>query len=120
MARYSDRAQARRELRVLIGRQRRRVDHRLHSAGREGRRLLSWRTYLRRYPAWALAAVGAGMTSAASLQRGRWPRQINATLFRRVGGMLLRRLMASVEAGTSVQPEHSAQSHDRGGEAGEA
>jgi hypothetical protein len=112
MLRHADPARVRRELRVLIGRQRRRIDQRLYAVGREGRRLLSWRTYLKRHPSWGLAVVAAGLIGAASLRRGRWPRQLDMTLLRRVGRLLLRRLAAVMEEETSQRAERPP--HDRG------
>ena len=49
-----------RDLRLRIGRSRRRIDGRLHAIRGGTRELLSWRTYVVRYPAAALtAALGA-------------------------------------------------------------
>jgi hypothetical protein len=61
-----------RELRRRIARLRRRIDGRLHAVERQGRKLLSWRTLVRRYPAYsAIAAAGAGLSLAAGLRKGR-------------------------------------------------
>ena len=66
----------RREIRARIARLRRRIDGHLHRAERHGRRLLSWRTYLTRYPLYAVAAaVGVGLLVSARLKpnvAGRW------------------------------------------------
>jgi hypothetical protein len=61
-----------RELRLKIGRGRRRIDARLRAAEAEGRKLASWRTYVTRYPAAAvLAAFGLGLSGATvSAPRG--------------------------------------------------
>jgi hypothetical protein len=54
-----------RELRLKIGRARRRIDARLRATGAEGRKLASWRTYVARYPGSAvLAAFGLGFSGA--------------------------------------------------------
>ncbi|MFZ1934789.1 MAG: hypothetical protein WCB27_22820 [Thermoguttaceae bacterium] len=58
-----------RELRLRIGRSRRRIDGRFRATRDEARQLICWRTYVARYPLWAMAAaLGAGM-SASSLPR---------------------------------------------------
>jgi len=60
--------QTARRLRLRIGRLRRRVDGRLRAAADEGRRLVSWRTYIARYTGSSLAvAFGAGLALAAGL-----------------------------------------------------
>ena len=59
-----------RRLRLRIGRLRRRIDGRLHSMQREGRRLVSWKTYVRNYPgSTVMAALGAGLALSAGVQR---------------------------------------------------
>jgi hypothetical protein len=67
---------ARRDLRLRIGRLRRRIDGRVRAADREARRLGSWRTYVTYYPGGALlVAFGAGLALSAALSpRGltRW------------------------------------------------
>jgi len=64
--------QQNRALRLRIGRQRRRIDARLRNAGRQARRLASWRTYVRHYPGYALgAAMGLGMIASAGLRADR-------------------------------------------------
>jgi hypothetical protein len=56
------------ELRMLIGRSRRQIDRRLRAVRREGKNLLSWRTYVQRYPLGAIAAaLGAGLAAGATL-----------------------------------------------------
>jgi hypothetical protein len=72
-----------RRLRLRIGRLRRRIDGRLHSLQREGRRLASWRTYVRSYPGSAvMAALGAGLALSAGVQRRRLARLLGMRLFR--------------------------------------
>ena len=61
-----------RELRQQIGRLRRRIDGRLRAAGRETRRLTSWRTYVKRFPGCAvLTALGTGLILSAGLSAHR-------------------------------------------------
>ena len=73
-----------RRLRLRIGRLRRRIDRRIRAAQREGRRLTSWRTYVERYPGYALlAALGVGLTAAAGLRPGAWARALGLGLIRR-------------------------------------
>jgi hypothetical protein len=80
-----DPQRARRDLRLRIGRLRRRIDRRIRALEREGRRLASWRTYVRRYPAHAvLAAMGLGLAVSAG-PRGGWGRQVGMHLLRRMG-----------------------------------
>jgi hypothetical protein len=60
----------RRELRVKIGRARRRIDVRLRATATEGRKLMSWQTYVARYPGSSLlAAFGLGVTGATADSR---------------------------------------------------
>jgi hypothetical protein len=78
------------ELRLQIARLRRRIDGDLHSAERRGRELLSWRTYVQRYPVYAaLAAAGFGMAVAAGLRRGRLPRWLGRQLVGRAADRIL-------------------------------
>jgi hypothetical protein len=99
--------QTTRQLRLRIGRLRRRIDRRLGAVGREGRRLVSWRTYVRRYPVYSLlAAFGLGLAFARGLRRVDWPRMMGTTLIRQsLRGILglvlneLRRLWADSAPG---------------------
>jgi hypothetical protein len=76
-----------RELRLRIGRCRRRIDRRLRATEDRGRSLLSWRTYVARYPAWALAAaVGVGLTASAGLRPARIARWLGLSLVRQALG----------------------------------
>ncbi|NLE38149.1 MAG: hypothetical protein GX621_09020 [Pirellulaceae bacterium] len=69
--------QTTRDLRLRIGRTRRRIDARLRAAADEGRRLASWRTYVARYTGSSLAvAFGAGLALAAGLSGTRLLRWI--------------------------------------------
>ena len=70
-----------RELRLRIGRARRRIDHRLGAVEHSGRELLSWRTYAVRYPGWALcAALGAGMAASACFRPAKVSRWLGLRL----------------------------------------
>ena len=58
-----------RELHQRIARLRQRIDGRLRATRDEVRQLLSWQTYVARYPVWAMAAAaGAGMTASTLLR----------------------------------------------------
>jgi hypothetical protein len=73
-----------RDLRLRVGRLRRQIDGRIHSTEREARRLVSWRTYVRSYPGYAVtAALGAGLAASAGLSRGRVSRWLGLSLLRR-------------------------------------
>jgi hypothetical protein len=73
-----------RDARLRIGRLRRRIDARLHAAEKHSRRLISWRTYMARYPGWMLvAALGAGLAASAGLRSQRASRSIGVPLLRR-------------------------------------
>ena len=83
MSTLDQQRRARRRLRLRIGRLRRRIDRRVRRLEREGHRLVSWRTYVGRYPAQALAAaLGLGVAASAGLSGG---------LSRRLGFYLARR-----------------------------
>jgi hypothetical protein len=77
----SDLQKRKRELRMQIGRMRRRINNHLYGAQREGRRLLSWRHYVTRYPGYALlAAFGVGLAASGGYRRAwllrRWGLQL--------------------------------------------
>jgi hypothetical protein len=76
-----------RELRLRIGRSRRRIQGRLRDTQDSARELLSWRTYVVRYPGWALAAaLGAGMAASAGLKPGRLSRWLGLSIVRHACG----------------------------------
>jgi hypothetical protein len=110
--------QARHELRLRIARARRRMDRHLVAASASGRQLLSWQTYVRRYPGYAvLAALGAGLTLSAGLKRGGWGRRLGARLVTQAGGRIgelvwqeLRSWVASL--GTATTAESTEANHD--------
>jgi hypothetical protein len=76
-----------RQLRLRIGRMRRQIDRHVGEADRCGRKLLSWRTYVQRYPGYAaLAAFGSGLALSAGLRRGRLQRWLGGRLVGEVAG----------------------------------
>jgi hypothetical protein len=76
-----------RELHLRIGRSRRRIDGRLRATRDEARQLLSWRTYVARYPLWAMAAaLGAGMTASSLLRPARIARWLGRSLMHQALG----------------------------------
>jgi hypothetical protein len=86
-----------RELHLRIGRSRRRIDGRLHATKARARQLLSWRGYVVRHPAWALAAaLGAGMTASSVLRPGRLARWLGNAFVRQAFGGLQQQLWAIV------------------------
>jgi hypothetical protein len=86
-----------RNLRLRIGRSRRQLSGRLR-ASRDGiGQLLSWRTYVVRYPGWALAAaLGAGMAASAGFRPGRMSQRLGLSLVRRAFGGFQQRLGAEL------------------------
>jgi hypothetical protein len=86
-----------RELHLRIGRSRRRIDSRLRATQDHARQLLSWRTYVVRYPGWALAAaLGAGMTASNVLRPARIARWLGNSLVRQAFGGLGQRLWSAL------------------------
>ncbi|HBO42613.1 MAG TPA: hypothetical protein DD670_01490 [Planctomycetaceae bacterium] len=86
--------QTARDLRLRIGRTRRRIDARTRAATDEGRRLASWRTYVARYTGSSMAvAFGVGLALAAGLSGTRLLRWIALRSIRQgmrgVGGALV-------------------------------
>jgi hypothetical protein len=87
-----------RELHLRIGRSRRRIDGRLRATKDDARKLLSWRTYVRRYPAWALlAALGAGMAASSALRPARVSRWLGGTLMQQAFGGIRREFLAELQ-----------------------
>jgi hypothetical protein len=81
------------ELRMRIGRLRRRIDGRARAVQSGTRRMLSWKTLVRRYPGYAvMAAVGAGLAVSAGLRRGRWLRWIGGLAMRQSAGKIAEQL----------------------------
>ena len=78
---------------LRIGRSRRRIDRRLRATKDHARELLSWRTYVVRYPGWALAAaLGVGMAASSALRPARIARWLASALLRRALGGLKQQL----------------------------
>ena len=76
-----------RDLRLRIARSRRRIDGRLRATRNSAKQLVSWQTYVVRYPAWALAAaLGVGMAVSAGLRPGRMSRWLGLSLVRHAFG----------------------------------
>jgi hypothetical protein len=81
MANDLEHERASRELRLQIGRLRRRIDGHLRAAGRETQRLTSWRTYVKSFPGCAvLAALGTGLVLSAGLTARRIARWLGLRL----------------------------------------
>ena len=87
-----------RELHLRIARSRRRIDGRLRATKDRARQLLSWRTYVVRYPGWALAAaLGAGMTASNILRPRRIARWLGSSLVRQAFGGIGQQLWSEVQ-----------------------
>lgn len=107
-----------RALRLEIGRLRRRIDRHARAAQREGERLLSWRTVVRRLPGNAmLAAFGLGLALAAGLSARSTARWLGLKMVRhalkegrRLGWAELRRIWADASPRPAA-PEETAR-HD--------
>ena len=81
-----DLLRSKRELRLRIGRSRRRIDSRLRATRNHAGQLCSWRTYVVRYPGWALvAAFGAGFAASAGFKPGRASRWLGLASVTRMG-----------------------------------
>lgn len=99
MASDADFQRTKRLLRQRIGRLRRRIDGRVHRLGRQGRRLASWKTYVTRYPAYAvLVALGFGLAASAGLRRGALTRTLGLLLLRRATGKTVDAILAELKA----------------------
>jgi hypothetical protein len=72
-----------RELRLKIGRSRRRIDARLRATEAEGRKLASWRTYVTRYPGSSvLTAFGLGLSGATASHSREFIEKLGTALLR--------------------------------------
>jgi hypothetical protein len=105
-----DDARTARQLRLRIGRLRRRIDGRLRAAADEGRRLTSWRTYVARYTGSSIAlAFGAGMALAAGLSGPRLLRWMALRSIRQgmhgVGRSLAGELRGIWDASSESEPD---------------
>jgi hypothetical protein len=87
-----------RELHLRIGRSRRRIDGRLRATRDQARQLLSWRTYVARYPLWAMAAaLGAGMTASSLFRPARITRWLGRSLVQHAFGGFQQQLWNEVQ-----------------------
>ncbi|MEE8452881.1 MAG: hypothetical protein V3R99_13230 [Thermoguttaceae bacterium] len=74
----------RREIRLRIGRLRRRIDRRVRTTQKEARRLVSWQTYVRSSPGNAiLGALGVGLALSAGLSMRRLSGWLGLRMIRR-------------------------------------
>jgi hypothetical protein len=90
--------QEKRELRLRIGRMRRRIDRRVRGVEKRGREMLSWRKYVVRYPGWsALAAFGGGLALSAGLRRLSLPRRLGWRLAREAISQIIGRVGLEVK-----------------------
>ena len=89
---------AKREIRLRIGRGRRRIEQRIRAFQHRGRQLLSWRTYVRRLPGYAvLGALGAGLVLSAGMGRRRLAGWLGLRLLRRASNRLGRVVWREIE-----------------------
>ncbi|MBN2294970.1 MAG: hypothetical protein JXM70_21255 [Pirellulales bacterium] len=85
----AEQIRTKRHLRLRIGRLRRRINSHIRGSQKEGQRLLSWRTYVTRYPGGALAAAfGVGMVASVGLKGPRLIRTVCALMIRRGAGAM--------------------------------
>lgn len=93
----ADLLQRKRELRARIGRQRRRLDEHFRGARQHASQLLSWRTYVVRYPVWAMAAaLGAGIAASTGLKPVRLSRRLGFSLVRYALGKFQQTLVSEL------------------------
>jgi hypothetical protein len=106
-----------RDLRLRIGRLRRRLDARARATQGHAARLVSWKTYVRRWPGLAvLAALGLGLSASAGLGRGRWGPRLGLRLVRRVANKAGDRFWQEVQRlWTESAPDHPRQPPSSGG-----
>jgi hypothetical protein len=100
-----------RRVRLQIGRTRRRIDGRLRGLERQGRRMVSWPTWVLRLPAQSLvAALGVGLAAGSGVWRKRRLRALGRYLARRAGGQVLAaaiRALADLWTHWTPRPEKS-------------
>ncbi len=85
-----DHCAAIRDVRLEIGRLRRRIDRRVQALGRQGRQAVSWRGWVRRYPVYALVvAFGIGLAASTLYRRGHWARALGLQLVRRAADRIV-------------------------------
>ncbi|OHB66032.1 MAG: hypothetical protein A2V70_16765 [Planctomycetes bacterium RBG_13_63_9] len=102
-----------RDLRLRIGRLRRRIDSRLRASDRQARRLLSWRSYVRHWPGHSMvAALGVGLALSAGLSARRLSRWLGFRLIRRATDRATRELWRELERiWADSTPAKPAQNH---------
>lgn len=103
MSSKTDLAQRKRELRLQIGRSRRRVDRRIRAIQEDAIRLMSWETYLGRIPFWTWTALGAGLAGLSDWRKQHRSSDFGLAFLRRFGRLVLRRLRAA----RSSRKDHS-------------
>lgn len=119
MSSTCDQDRRRRNLRREIARLRRRIDRRVRSTGREGRRLMAWQTYVRRYPGWAVAAAfGVGLGLASGLHPKRWSRALGLRLVRRAFDRFVETLLGELADVWSRSSPESGSAETAGGDDG--
>jgi hypothetical protein len=114
---------AKSELRVRIGRLRRRIDRHLRATADHGRRAVSWRSYAARYPGnLLLGALGLGLALSAGLSARRLTPWIGRRLLKQSLSQArkhvwreVERLWDDAEPTEGDRPRHSAR---RGGRHG--
>ena len=80
----AEQERSKRDLRLRIGRLRRRIDARIRSTESQTRRLTSWRTYVKSYPGNTIvAALGVGLALSAGLSARRLSRWLGLRMIRR-------------------------------------
>jgi hypothetical protein len=92
------------QIRMRIGRSRRQIDRRLRAVQAEVKTLLSWQTYVRRYPLAAVtAALGAGMAAATALGSSRIPKKLGGKILHQAlrygGGALAKEILRRFRSG---------------------
>lgn len=104
----SQQERCKRDLRLRIGRLRRQIDGRICGARREVGRLVSWRSYVRSYPGYAVtAALGIGLAVSAGLSAGRLSRWLGLRLLGRAAEGTAGRFwqeLAQIWADSAPQP----------------
>lgn len=110
-----------RAIRLRIGRARRRIDRRLRAIEREGRRVVSWRTWLGWPPAQSLlASLGFGLAASGRLRPKRWMQVLGRYLARRAKDPALAAAFRQLTAlwGHSGRKDDTAPPASDGGEHG--
>ena len=107
-----------RELRLCIGRLRRRIDGHIQAAGRSGQELLSWRTYVKGIPGAAvIGALGAGLALSAGVSRRWLARWLGVFLIRRASkrfGRVLWKEAAQIWRDSAPEGKHQGAADERG------